>query len=132
FWCLASVRAGRQTCQPVDADASDEALDITYANAGQEWSAAYDTLHADSRARLQREDFERLARQYRRALGFEPASVQVRSCEEQGEEAKAHVVFSGPAKSGSRQFRDSFLLRRGSEGWGGVLPRPFWRKNTRW
>src|SRR6266536_3344417 len=90
---LAVGGCGERTGQPVDTGARDAARVFAEAIAGQDWSAAYDGLHADARARLPRNDFERLAGQYRRNFGFEPASVQVRSCEEQGEEAKAHVVF---------------------------------------
>ena len=128
---LAAVGCSSPTRQPADTGARNAARVFAEAIAEQDWPAAYDALHADSRARLRRDDFARLARQYRRNLRFEPASVQVRSCEEQGEEAKAHVVFSGPAKSGSRQFRDSFLLRHGPEGWGVVLPRHFGRTKER-
>ena len=128
---LATVGCRGPTGQPADTGARNAARVFAEAIAEQDWPAAYDALHPDSRTRLRRDDFARLARQYRRNLRFEPASVQVRSCEEQGEEAKAHVVFSGQTKSGPRQFRDSLLLRRGSEGWGIVLPRHFGRKTRR-
>src|SRR5262245_19319158 len=134
-WVCVAVLAvggcGERTGQPVDTGARDAARHFAEAIAGQDWSAAYESLHADGRARLRRNDFERLAGQYRRNLGFEPTSVQVRSCEEQGEEAKAHIVFSGQAKSGPRQLRDSLLLRRGPEGWGVVPPRHFGRTKAR-
>jgi hypothetical protein len=122
---------GGQTGQPVDTGARAAALGFAEAIAGQEWSRAYDHLHAESRTQLKHDDFDQQASQYRRAFGFEPTRVRVRACEEQGEEAKAHVVFSGQAKSGSRQFRDTFLLRRGPEGWGVVLPRHFGRTTRR-
>jgi hypothetical protein len=126
---LAAVGCSGPTGQPADTGARNAARVFADAIAEQDWSSAYDALDADSR--LRRDDFVQQARQYRRNLRFEPASVQVRSCEEQGEEAKAHVVFSGPAKSGSRQFRDSLLLRRGPGGWGVVLSRHFGRTKVR-
>ena len=128
---LAGAGCNRQTGQQADTGARDAARSFVEAITTQDWSTAYDCLHADARKPLRLDDFEQLARQYRRHFGFEPTSVQVRSCEEQGEEAKAHVVFSGQTKSGPRQFRDSILLLRGPEGWGVVLPRHFGRTTRR-
>jgi hypothetical protein len=122
---LAAGGCGRPAERPADTGAKDAARSFAEAIARQDWATAYEGLHEDGRKRLGRDKFTRLARQYRRDLGFEPTRAQVRSYEEQGDEAKAHVVFSGRAKSGPRQFRDSVLLRRGPEGWGVVLPRRF-------
>jgi len=127
---LAALGCGGPTDQPGDTGARDAARTFAEAIAAQQWSVAYDQLHTESRRQLSPDEFERRARQYRRNLGLELASVLVRSCEEQGEEAKAQLVFSGAARSGSRQFRDSFLLRRGSGGWGIVLPRQFGRSKA--
>jgi len=124
---LAAGGCGGGSEQPADTGAKDAARAFADAIARQDWEKAYDGVYEEGRRRLSRDEFARLARQYRRDLGFDPASVQVRSCEEQGDEAKAHIVFSGQAKGGSRQFRDSVLLRRGAEGWGVVLPRRFGR-----
>jgi hypothetical protein len=49
----------------------------------------------------------------------------VRSCEEHGDEAVAHVVFAGKTASGTRSFKDGLTLRRGATGWGVVLPPGF-------
>ncbi len=124
---LAAGGCGGRHEQPTDTGAKDAARTFAEAIARQDWETAYEGVHEEGRRQLGRDEFARLARQYRRDLGFEPASAQVRSCEEQGDEAKAHVVFSGQSKGGPRQFRDSVLLRRGSEGWGVVLPRRFGR-----
>src|SRR3954467_12710922 len=61
----------------------------------QDWPRAYAALHPDSRSRCSAEQFARLAKNYRRDLGFEPEEVRVRSCEEHGTEAVAHVVLLG-------------------------------------
>src|SRR5262245_8339751 len=109
---LAAGGCGGSTERPADTGARDAALRFGGAVAREDWEAADEGLHEGVRGRPARDEFVRLARQYRRGVGFEPSGVQVRSCEEQGDEAKAHVVFSGQAKSGARQFRDSLLLRR--------------------
>jgi len=128
---LAASGCGGHRGQPADTGAKDSARAFAEAIDRQDWETAYEGLHEESRRHLGRDEFARLARQYRHNFGFEPASVQVRSCEEQGDEAKAHVVFSGQARGGPRQFRDSVLLRRGPEGWGVVLPRRFGQGRTR-
>jgi hypothetical protein len=93
----------------------------------QDWPRAYAALHAESRSRWSPEQFARLAAQYRRDLGFEPEQVHVRSCEERGAEATAHVVFTGPGASGPRFFKEAVRLRRGPDGWGVVLAQKFGR-----
>jgi len=128
---LTACGCGGQVEQSPDTGARDAARAFAEAIARQDWTTAYEKLHENSRARVPRDEFARRASRYWRNLGFEPASVQVRSCEEQGEEAKAHLVFGGQVKSGPRQFRDSFLLRRGPEGWGVILPPRFGQSRTR-
>jgi hypothetical protein len=91
----------------------------------QDWQQAYASLDASSRRRWGAEPFARLARQYRRGLGFEPDAVRVRSCEEHGDEAVAHVLLTGRAASGARHYRDALTLKRDSDGWRVVLPPRF-------
>ena len=95
----------------------------------QDWDAAYAALGAESRAACGPEAFRRAARQYRNGLGFEPTAVHVRSCEEQGDEAVAHVVFIGPSGSPHRSYHDGVTLRRSDGRWGVVLPA--WLRATR-
>jgi hypothetical protein len=91
----------------------------------QDWPTAYGALHPDGRKRLSVEQFTQLARQYRRGLGFEPTAAHVRSCEERGDEAVAHVSLTGQAAGRPRVHKDAVTLRRGPEGWGVVLPPRF-------
>jgi hypothetical protein len=91
----------------------------------RDWAAAHAALHPDSRARCGRERFELLAQAYRRSLGFEPAEVRLRSCEEHAGEAFAHVVIAGRAGEKARLSRDAVTLRRSAEGWGIVLSERF-------
>jgi hypothetical protein len=91
----------------------------------QDWGRAYAALDAPNRARCGAGQFARLADGYRRGLGFEPRAVHVRSCEERGAEAIAHVVFTGAAAGRQRYYKDAVVLRRGEAGWGVALPPRF-------
>jgi hypothetical protein len=93
----------------------------------RDWGRAYDLLHPESRARWKADDFARAAEAYRRGLGFEPEAVRVRSCEEQGDEAKAHLVFERQAGGKQKFFKEAAELRRSASGWGVVLPPRFGR-----
>src|SRR5437660_5426427 len=78
----------------------------------QDWQRAYDALHPDSRAAFDFDRFTLLAKNYRGHLGFEPDDVHVRSCEEQGGEAIAHVVLTGHGEgAGRHQYKDAAALR---------------------
>jgi hypothetical protein len=91
----------------------------------RDWGRAYELLHPDTRGRWTAEGFARAGAEYRRRLGFEPEALHVRSCEEQGDEAKAHVVFEGHVAGKQKLFKDAAELRRSASGWGVVLPQRF-------
>jgi hypothetical protein len=91
----------------------------------RDWAAARAALHFDSRARCGPEEFARRAGAYRQRIGFEPQEVRLRSCEEQGGQAIAHVVLTGHAGGKQRSFRDAVTLRKVGSGWGVVLPPRF-------
>lgn len=91
----------------------------------QDWTRAYDQLHADCRSRWSRDQFTRRAQTYRQALGFEPAAVHLRACEEQGETATVRVAWSGSAAGRPREFKDAVVLRRSATSWGVILPKQF-------
>jgi hypothetical protein len=93
----------------------------------QDWATAYAALHPETRSRYGLGQFTRLARNYRRNLGFEPEAVHVRSCEEHGAEAVAHVALTGRAAERHRRYQDGTALRRSAAGWGVVLPDHFGR-----
>src|SRR5579883_3513646 len=57
-----------------------------------DWPAAYALLAPEVQTRLGADDFAALGKTYRAGFGFEPAAVEVRSCDEHGEEATALVV----------------------------------------
>ena len=90
----------------------------------RDWANAYDTLHADSRKACSVEAFTKNAQVYRQQLWFEPNAVHVRSCDEHGEEATAHVVLTGPGNK-RHQYKDAIVLRRLEGKWWIVLPAAF-------
>jgi hypothetical protein len=74
---------------------------------------------------LTADEFARRAMQYRLAFGFDPQAVAVRSCEETGQQALAHVAFRGHNTSASKYYKDGVRLRLGPDGWKVVLPPNF-------
>jgi hypothetical protein len=129
-WVLLAALAGcgRSDVPPrVKTGAEDAAREYFEALVNRDWPAAYRALDAKSQAGCSREQFARLAENYRRGLGFEPAEVHVQSCDERGDEAVAHVNLKGQAGSSPRVYRDAVGLRRGPAGWAVVLPGRFGR-----
>jgi hypothetical protein len=110
---------------PTGSASSVAAQDYFEALARKDWAAAYTVLHPDSRAKMSAGQFTRKAEAYRSQLGFEPQQVAVRSCEEHGAEAMAHVVLKGDAAGRMRSFKDAIVLRQTGAGWGVVLPPRF-------
>jgi hypothetical protein len=111
---------------PADTGARAAAQQFFDALVQEDWPREYDTLHPDSRAALDLDRFTALAKNYHRHLGFEPREVHVRSCDEHGGEAVAHVVVAG-----SRQYQDAAALRLTAGGWKVVLPAQFGRYRSR-
>jgi hypothetical protein len=93
----------------------------------QEWQPAYAALHPDTRRRFTPEQFNQRAKTYRKKLGFEPEALHIRSCEEHGEEAVAHVVLVGKPGGHRRRYTDGAVLRRHAGSWRVVLPANFGR-----
>jgi hypothetical protein len=91
----------------------------------KDWSGAYRSLDAGSRAVYSEAQFAWRAEHYHRGLGFEPAEAVVRSCEERNGEAVARVNLQGPLGSAPRFHKEAIGLRRGPAGWAVVLPDNF-------
>jgi hypothetical protein len=133
-WAIVALlaAAGCRWAPPPAGTGAHEAVQGFYeALLQQDWPRAYAALHPDSRAHASAEQFARLATQYRRNLGFEPERVQVRSCEEHGAEAVAHVVFTSRTTIPYRSYKDGIALRRSATDWGVVLPPHFGRVRAR-
>ncbi len=91
----------------------------------QEWPKAYDQLHPDQRTKYTLARFTQLAKSYYQHLGFAPREVHVRSCEEHGAEAIAHVVFTGESGPKQKFHKEAVALQSSVNGWGIVLPPKF-------
>jgi hypothetical protein len=91
----------------------------------RDWMAAYASLHPDSKKRYSLDQFTRAAQNHRKAVGFEPEEVHIRSCEEHDTEATAHVVLTGHAGGKVHSYKDAVVAKRGDAGWGVVLPHSF-------
>jgi hypothetical protein len=92
-----------------------------------ESATAYGKLDAQSRERVTAEDFAALVENYRKRLGFQPAEVQIRACEEHGAEAVAHVVLVGKKDQKRGAFKDAIHLKQSESGWVVLLPPGFGR-----
>jgi hypothetical protein len=88
-------------------------------------ASAYAALHPRSRAQWPPDAFARSGQHYIRALGFVPKTVRIRSCEERGREAIAHVFLVGQADAREKRFRDAVTLEQTADGWGVILPPGF-------
>jgi hypothetical protein len=87
----------------------------------------YELLDAESRHRISLERFGELARVYSRNIGFHAEKVHVRSCDEQGETAIAHVALNG--RGGHARYNDAVVLRCLDGRWFIVLAANFGQKS---
>jgi hypothetical protein len=115
----------RKPARPPGTGAKEAALDFFDALVRQDWGRGHALLEPQSQASCPLERFSRLAAEHRRGLGFEPTGVVVRACEEQRDQAIAHVVLTGKAPS---RARDAVTLRREADAWRVVLPATFGRQ----
>ncbi len=128
---LAVAGCGRAPAPPAGTGAREAAQGYYDTLVRQDWAGAYAALHPDSQKCHGLEQFGRLARQYRGALGLEPRAAHVRACEERGDDAVAHVTLTGRGPARHGQYRDAVALRRGPARWGVVLPPGFGRVRQR-
>jgi hypothetical protein len=125
--CCALLLAGLVGCGPAlpttpHTGAEEAARDYFEAIRRGDWTSAYAKLDPESRVQLSLAAFARARADYQQRLGFEPETLHIRSCQEQDDEATAHIVFAGHADGRFRQFKDAAVLRRSASGWGVVLP----------
>ncbi len=123
-WLTLTLAGCRGSPVPAGTGAEQSVRAYYEALVRRDWNTAHGALHPDSRAKQTAAQFARCAESYRRQLGFEPEQVVVRSCEEHGSEATAHVVLKG----GTRTYRDAIVLRKDDAGWGVILPPRFGEK----
>ncbi len=110
---------------PKGTGAHDAAQTFFDAVLRKDWPRAYAALDPEVCRSIPVAVFEQRAASYRRNIGFEPTAVQFRACEERGDEATAHVAFSGRGSGRFHFYKDAAMLRRSATGWGVVLPQRF-------
>lgn len=110
---------------PRDTGAKDATRAFFEGLAAGDSRRAYDALAPESRRRVSPDRFSALAQVYGRGLGFPAERVHVRSCEEHGDAATAHVVLMGQGAGHTRRFEDGATLRCADGRWGVVLPLNF-------
>lgn len=131
LFVLAAVGCHTQPTAPATTGADEAAKNYFEAVLRQDWAAAYALLHPDTVKRFSPEQFAQQAANVRQSMGFEPTALHVRFCEEHGEEAIAHVVFTGQSASHSRSYKDAATLRRSEVGWRVMLPPNFGRVRSK-
>ena len=107
---------------PASPDTGAEAVAKTFFEAlvREDWTAAYDTIDATSRARLTKEQFAKSAKAAITQLGFKPTEVGV-AVSETGDHASAVAVYRGSSGTSSKQYKDGTSMKRSDHGWGVVL-----------
>lgn len=126
---LGLLGCGQGPAQPEDTGSREVVQKFFEALLKEDWPTAHALLHLDSQKHYPLNRFTDLARSYHRQLGFASAQVYVRSCEERGPEATAHVNIVGlTANQKRRRYEDGILLRRDQSQWRVVLPKTFGRR----
>jgi hypothetical protein len=120
---------GPRADQPTDTGSRQVVQTYFDALLQKDWPAAHAVLHPDSQKRCSLAQFTELARSYHRQIGCETAQVFIRSCEERGPEATAHVNIVGRTTAQKRRrYEDGIILRQSQQQWRVVLPKNFGHK----
>jgi hypothetical protein len=128
---VVAAGCGPASSSPPGTGAAKAAERYFSALVGRDWPAVYACLDEAAKVKLSADQFQSKAAAFRSDWGFEPEAVQVRSCDEHGDEAVAHVVLSGKGKDGHKQWKDAVALRRGPAGWHVVPPANFGKPRAR-
>jgi hypothetical protein len=131
FVLAALAGCGRGPAPANGTGAREAAAEFCQALLQKDWPRAYRALHPDSAGRFAEGHFSILATRYVNDMGLAPEEMAVRSCDEQGAKAVAHVHFRGHADSKLRFYKETVVLRKGAQGWGVVLPSQFGRAKQR-
>ena len=107
---------------PVDTGAREVVQGYFEAVLKQDCDLAHGLLDADSQRRFPRPNFAALVKKYGE-LGFEPQSIKIRSCDEQGDRAIAHVSLIGKSAGKERRYRDAVSMQKTESGWRVILPK---------
>jgi hypothetical protein len=126
---IPAAGCGSAPAPPAGTGAREKAQGYYEALLRRDWPGAYAALHADSRAQCSQAQFAHLAEHYLDELGPEPR-LQVRSCDEHGNQAIVHVAFAGQASGKQRVYKDGVILLRSEGEWKIVLSAKFGRSRT--
>ena len=123
---LLAAGCGRAPPPPTAAatGAREAAREFFGAVVRRDWPGAYSWLDSESVRGVSAADFARRGEAYRKHLGFDPAGVHVRTCEEHGDGATARVELTGPG-TGRHHYKDAVVLRRQGGRWRVVLSQRF-------
>ncbi len=91
----------------------------------KDWKQAHARLSADQQRRISPDQFARLGQAYRRKLAFDLVEIHVRSCDEKGTEATAHLLLLGPVGPHRHRYNEGITLKNTGGTWGVVLPENF-------
>src|SRR5262245_45425937 len=114
-WIWVALFAGLAGCShtpapTADTGAKNAVQDYCDSLVRRDWKQAYAALHSDSRKQWTAEQFSRAAEAYRRKFSLDSAKVHIRSCEENGTQAVAHVVFASNAASKPQRYKEGLVL----------------------
>lgn len=97
----------------------------------RDFAHAYAALDPTSQKKCGMRQYRDLATSYLSSFGFDPDKAHVRSCEEHGASATAHIVFTGHTSTHERWHKDGILLHNDGTGWRVVLPAKFGQTRKR-
>lgn len=124
---LAILVVGCGAPPPAGTGAKESAQGFYEALVAKDWPRAYSAVAAESKAGLSVEQFAKLGEAYRRGVGFDPQTVRLTACDENGAGAVAHVTLTGPG-AGRHRYKDAITLRRDDDRWVVVLPSGFGKR----
>lgn len=108
----------REPARPVTGTGAGEAAQGFYAGLlVQDWSRAYQILSPASRKRCTEQQFIARAIRHLQRMGFEPKEMHLRSCDERGKDAIAHITLTGHNQTHQRFYKDALALVREETGW---------------
>jgi hypothetical protein len=125
---LAAILSGCQTPAPptLEDTGSTEVVKLFFEGlVKQDWAQSFAVLTAERQKTISLDQFRRQAQAYCKRLGFEPQEVHIRSCEEHGTEAIAHLSLVGHVQGQRKQFRESVVLKKSANRWQVVPPNHF-------
>jgi len=117
--------AGCGSTRPTDpGDTGSKAAVLAYFQGilRKDWQSVYAMLTPETQKKFSPQRFESQAKVTRLRIGFEPEDVHIRSCEENGNDATAHVILLTKNPTHKRRFVDGITAKRIEGQWRIVLP----------